>query len=161
MFIAFGCQTLFDYQLRYLELDYRILADVFKEFRNLTRKEDGFDGAHFITISQLTYASALKKCGMQIELIKEAEMYRDVEACKRGGYAFVNKHYCKASNPYVNPGAAHSKDDIYLGISTQTIYMVTRSDTHFQSETLDILMSARLVILTGTPFFWMVLFVIL
>ena len=60
---------------------------------------------------------------MQIELIKEAEMYRDVEACKRGGYAFVNKHYCKASNPYVNPGTAHSKDDIYLGyIDANNLY---------------------------------------
>src|SRR5438552_709691 len=30
-------------------------------------------------------------------------------------YAIVNKHYCKASNPYVNLGAAHSKEEIYLG----------------------------------------------
>ena len=38
MFSAFGCKTLFDYQVRYLELDCRLLADVFEEFRRLTRK---------------------------------------------------------------------------------------------------------------------------
>jgi hypothetical protein len=96
-------------------MDCRILGDVFEEFRLLTRKEDGFDSAHFITISQLSYASALKKCNTKIGLITDPEIYRDVERCKRGGYAFVNKHFCKASNPYVNPGQKHAKQDVYLG----------------------------------------------
>ena len=115
MFQQFGCQTIFDYQLRYLELDCRLLADVFEEFRRLTKKEDGFDAAHFITVSQLSYASALKKCNTKIGLIKQPEIFRDVERCKRGGYAFVNKHLCKANNPYVNPCQQHSKKDVYLG----------------------------------------------
>src|SRR5438552_5055320 len=115
MFNAFNCKTLFDYQLRYLELDCRLLADIFEEFRRLTREEDGLDAAHYVTISQLSYSSALKKCDIKIELIQDPEMYRDIEKCKRGGYAFVNKHFCKASNPYVNPGTEHSKEDIYLG----------------------------------------------
>ena len=115
MFTAFRCNTLFDYQLRYLELDCRLLADIFEEFRKLTREEDGLDAAQYITISQLSYSSALKKCNIKIGLIQEPEMYRDIEKCKRGGYAFVNKHYCKASNPYVNPGTEHTKDDVYLG----------------------------------------------
>ena len=114
MFNAFGCKTLFDYQLKYLELDGRLLADVFEEFRRLTRKEDGFDAAHFTTISQLFYASALKKCDIKIELIKEAEMYSDIEKCKCGGYAFVNKHYCKAINPYVNPGTKHERRYLFM-----------------------------------------------
>jgi hypothetical protein len=92
MFAAFECKTLFDYQLRYMELDCRLLADVFEEFRRLTKEEDGLDAAHFITVSQLSYASALKKCDTKIELIKIAEMYRTIERGKRGGYAFVNKH---------------------------------------------------------------------
>ena len=47
MYAAFNCNNLFDYQLRYLELDCRLLADVFEEFRRLTKKEDGLDAAHF------------------------------------------------------------------------------------------------------------------
>src|SRR5277367_5405473 len=96
MYAAFNCKNLFDYQLRYLELDCRLLADVFEEFRRLTKAENGLDAAHFITVSQLSYQSALKKCDMEIGLITEPEMFRDIEKCKRGGYAFVNKHYCKA-----------------------------------------------------------------
>jgi hypothetical protein len=124
MFHAFKCKTLFDYQLRYMELDCRLLADVFETFRRLTKVEDGLDAAHFLTVSQLSYASALKKCDTKIELIKIPEMYRDIEACKRGGYAFVNKHYCEASNPYVNPNKPeHSKDDVYLGdIDSNNLY---------------------------------------
>ena len=98
-----------------MELDCRLLADVFEEFRRLTKEEDGLDAAHFITVSQLSYTSALKKCNAKIELIKVPEMYRTIERCKRGGYAFVNKHYCKANNPYVNPGTGHTPFDIYLG----------------------------------------------
>ena len=118
MFDAFECKTLFDYQLRYMELDCRLLADVFEEFRRLTMEEDGLDAAHFITVSQLSYDSALKKCGKKIGLIEMPEMYRDIERCKRGGYAFVNKHFCQASNPYVTPiinNTQHSKQDVYLG----------------------------------------------
>jgi len=115
MFIAFGCCNIYDYQLRYLELDCRLLADVFEQFRHVIMNEDKFDPIHFLTISQLSYSSALKSANTSIGLITEEEMYRDVERCKRGGYAFVNKHYCKASNPYVNPGAEHTKQDIYLG----------------------------------------------
>ena len=47
MFEAFECKTLFDYQLRYLELDCRLLADVFEQFRVLVKKEDGMDEVHF------------------------------------------------------------------------------------------------------------------
>ena len=50
-------------------------------------------------------------------------MYRTIEKCKWGGYAFVNKHFCKANNPYVNPGKGHDKDDVYLGdIDANNLY---------------------------------------
>src|SRR3981189_2786313 len=124
MFKAFQCKTIFDYQLRYMELDCRLLADVFETFRRLTKVEVGLDAAHFLTVSQLSYALALKKCNTKIELIKIPEMYRDVEECKRGGNAFENKHYCVASNPYVNPDKpTHTKDDVYLGdIDANNLY---------------------------------------
>ena len=115
MFTAFHCQTIFDYQLRYLELDCRLLADVYEEFRRLIKNEDGFDPCHFVTISQLSYASALKWCNRKIGLITEPEIFRDVEQCKRGGYAFVNKHHCVANNIYANPDFCGSKmDEVYL-----------------------------------------------
>src|SRR5271156_1729412 len=111
MFKAFQCKTLFDYQLRYMELDCRLLAHVFETFRRLTKVEDGLDAAHFLTVSQLSYAAI-------------PEMYRDVERCKRGGCAFVNKHYCEASNPYVNQDKMiHTKEDVYLGdIDANNLY---------------------------------------
>src|SRR6266699_797117 len=49
MFKVFECKTIFDYQLRYLELGCRLLADVFETFRRLTKVEDGLDAAYFLT----------------------------------------------------------------------------------------------------------------
>jgi len=107
-------------------LDCRLLADVFEDFRRVILYEDKFDPLHFLTISQLAYSSALKWSGNSIGLIVEEEMYRDVERCKRGGYSFVNKHWCKASNPYVNGGentADNAKDHIFLGnIDANNLY---------------------------------------
>ena len=115
MFAAFNCQDIFDYQLRYLELDCRLLADVYEEFRRLVKREDGFDPCHFLTISQLSYASALKWCGRKIGLIVDPEIYRDIEQCKRGGYSFVNKHHCVAQNKYANPSCTvPASEEVYL-----------------------------------------------
>src|SRR5271156_6846898 len=51
------------------------------------------------------------------------EMYRLIERCKRGGYAFVNKHFCQARIRYVYPGLIHSKEDVYLGdIDANNLY---------------------------------------
>lgn len=51
-------------------------------------------------------------------------MYRDIERCKRGGYSFVNKHWCIASNLYVGRSSNTSdKDDVYLGkIDANNLY---------------------------------------
>ena len=124
MFLAFNCQTLAEYQLRYLELDCRLLADVCEEFRHVIMKEDSFDPLHFFTISMLSYSSALKWSNATIGLIQEEEIYRDVERCKRGGYSFVNKHWCVASNPYVGrSNSTNASDDVYLGnIDANNLY---------------------------------------
>ena len=115
MWQAFNCANLKDYMLRYLELDCRLLADVFEHFRRVIMEEDGLEVAYYMSIPHLTYASAFKFTKKSVGLILDPEIYRDVERCKRGGFCFVNKHWCKAKNPYVFPGTKHSPTDVYLG----------------------------------------------
>src|SRR5271156_5561519 len=98
----FKCVNLGEYMLRYLEMDVRQLADVYERFRVLSKKEDGLDGAHYMTVSQFSLSSALKLINRPIELCPTPEMYRLFEKSIRGGISFCNKHFIEASNIYTN-----------------------------------------------------------
>ena len=123
MWHRLGCRNLGEYLLRYLELDCRLLADVFEQFRNIMFSDHKLDPAHYLSLPHFSYDAALKFSGDSIELITIPEMFRDVENAKRGGYSFCNKHWCEAYNPYVNPGTEHDPRDVYLGnIDANNLY---------------------------------------
>ena len=48
-FLQFNCRTSGDYMHKYLELDVRLLADVFENFRLLSISDTDLDLANFIT----------------------------------------------------------------------------------------------------------------
>src|SRR5258708_23421010 len=111
----FKCKNMGEYMLRYLEMDVLQLCDVYERFREIARREDGLDGAHYLTISQFSLSSALKLINRPIELCPRPEMYRLFEKSIRGGISFCNTHYIKASNPYVNKDQKEvSVDDISI-----------------------------------------------
>ena len=90
----FNCQSMQDYMLRYLELDCRLLADVFENFRRTTLDQFQLDAVNFITLPQLTFAAAFRFC--KVDLITEEDMYQFFEDGIRGGMCFVNKHLVTA-----------------------------------------------------------------
>src|SRR5437773_608777 len=94
----FQCDTMQDYMLRYLEMDVRQLTDVFEYGRGISRRDDGLDLAHYLTISQLSMASALKCQIKPIGLCPTPEMYRLFEKSIRGGISFTNIHYVEATD---------------------------------------------------------------
>src|SRR3977135_530175 len=96
----FGCKNMRDYMLRYLEMVVRQLVDVFERFRVISKREDGLDGAHYLTISQFALSSALKLIKRPLALCPTPEMYRLFEKSIRGGISFCNTHYIEALNSY-------------------------------------------------------------
>jgi len=52
---AFGCKTLGDYHDLYVKTDVALLADVFKNFRNLSLEQYGLDPVHFYTSPGLSW----------------------------------------------------------------------------------------------------------
>ena len=90
-----NCKSLKDYYTIYLQLDVYLLADVFENFRNIARNEDGLEPLHFFSIPGMSWASAMKMTKCKLELLKDVEMYEWFESAIRGGMAFVNKHYSK------------------------------------------------------------------
>src|SRR3981189_2928137 len=111
----FNCKNMGECMLRYLEMDVRQLCDVYERFREIAKKEDGLDGAHFLTISQFALSSALKMQNHPIALCPTPEMYRLFERSIRGGISFCNTHFVEASNPYTNPKQIFPiKDDVSI-----------------------------------------------
>src|SRR3977135_979197 len=98
--IEFKCKNMGEYMLRYLEMDVRELVDVFERFRVISKREDGLDGAHFLTISQFALSSALKLIKRPLDLCPTPEIYRLFEKSMRGGISFCNTHYVEALNSY-------------------------------------------------------------
>jgi len=90
-----GCHCLRDYYEIYLKIDVYLLADVFENFRNVARVEDGLEPLHFYSIPGLSWSSALKLTNAKLELLRDIEMYEWFESGIRGGMAFVNQHYAK------------------------------------------------------------------
>jgi len=93
----FNCLCLDDYLKCYLEMDCRLLADVFENFRATTIRETCLDPANYITLPQYTFAAAFRKT--QCELLIDEDMYEFFEDGIRGGMTFVNTHHVVASNP--------------------------------------------------------------
>jgi len=111
----FQCDNLGEYMLRYLEMDVRQLTDVFERFRVISKREDGLDGAHYLTISQFALSSALKLIKKPIALCPTPEMYRLFEKSIRGGIAFCNTHLVEAHNSYtITRQLIPTDDDVSL-----------------------------------------------
>ena len=91
----FQCQTFKDYTLRYLELDVRILTDVFEDFRRMSLRQDGLDPVHFVSLPGLSYMSAFKMTGEKIHLLQDPFIYNLFERGIKGGLTFVNTHHAK------------------------------------------------------------------
>ena len=91
----FRCQNFKDYMMCYLELDVRLLSDVFEEFRRMSLVQDGLEPVHFVSLPGLSFMSAFKMTGETIHLLQDPFIYNLFERGIRGGLTFVNTHYAK------------------------------------------------------------------
>lgn len=99
---AFGCETILDYLLLYMELDIRMLADIFEEFRDNSMIAYGLDAAHYFTAPGLAYDAMLKLTGVKLELLDDIEMLTFVERGIRGGISQCSNRFSEANNKYMN-----------------------------------------------------------
>ena len=95
---TFGCKTLGDYHDLYVKTDVALLADVFKNFRNICMDQYGLDPAHYYTSPGLSWDAILKKTGVKLELLTDLEMHLFIERGMRGGISMASKRYAKANN---------------------------------------------------------------
>lgn len=98
---AFDCKNLLDYTMLYLELDVRILADVFEEFCDKSMDAYKLDPAHYYTAPGLSFDAMLKYTEVELELLTDIDMVLFFESGIRGGISQCSNRYAKAHNHYM------------------------------------------------------------
>ena len=74
VFNKFKLNNLGDYHDLYVQSDTLLLADVFKNFRDMCLKEYELDPAHFLSLPGLAWQACLKKTNVELELLTDYDM---------------------------------------------------------------------------------------
>ena len=82
----------------YLTFDILLLADVFKNFRNMCIKIYELDPAKFLSAPGLAWQAALKKTKVKLDLLTDIDMLLMVEKGIRGQICHSIYRYGKANN---------------------------------------------------------------
>ena len=79
-----------------------LLAHVCENFRDMCLKIYELDPAKFFSAPGLAWQAALKKTGVELELLTDIDMLLMVQKGIRGGMCHAIRHYAKANNKYMN-----------------------------------------------------------
>ena len=94
-----GFRTLREYALAYLSLDVYLLVDVLAEFQSLCLRWYELDGLRFLTLPSLALSAALRKTGVELELVTDPTLYLFFERMKRGGISFCARRTARSNVP--------------------------------------------------------------
>ena len=97
----FGMKTFKDYHDLYNVSDVLLLADVFENFRDVCMKNYQLDPAWYYTAPGLAWDAALKKTGVELELLSDPDMLLMFEKGIRGGISMISNRHGKANNSYM------------------------------------------------------------
>ena len=86
----------------YVLSDTLLLADVFENFRDKCLQIHELDPAYFLPALGLAWQACLKKTGVNLELLTDADMLLMVKKAIRGGFCQAIDWYAKANNKYMN-----------------------------------------------------------
>ena len=101
VFNNFKLNNLGDYHDLYVQSDSLLLADVFKNFRDMCINVYKLDPAHFLSLPGLAWQACLKKTNIELELLTDYDMLLMVEEGIRGGICHSIQRYAKANNKYM------------------------------------------------------------
>ena len=101
VFKGFKLENLGDYHDLYVQSDTILLADVFKNFRDMCLKQYELDPAHSLLLPGLAWQACLKKTNIELELLTDYDMLLMVEEGIRGGICHSIHRSAKANNKYM------------------------------------------------------------
>ena len=101
VFKRFELKNLGQYHDLYVQSDTLLLADVFKNVRDMCIEEYELDPPHFLSLPGLAFQACLKKTNIELELLTDYEMLLMLEEGIRGGICHSIHRYAKANNKYM------------------------------------------------------------
>jgi hypothetical protein len=94
-------KTFEDYHDFYLNIDVSGLADVFENFRRTSLKYYNLDPCNYVGTPSFGWDAMLLKTGVELELLKDSDMYLFYERGIRGGQSVIFNKYAQANNQYM------------------------------------------------------------
>ena len=88
-----------DYHNHYLITDILLLADVFENFRKMLVETFSLDPIHYYSLPGLSWDAMLKDTGVELDLIRNTDMYQMVERGMRGGVGNICHRYATSNHP--------------------------------------------------------------
>ena len=114
VFQRFKLTNLGGYHDLYVKSDTLLLADVFKNFRDMCIKEYEFYPAHFLSLPGLAWQACLKKTNIELELLTDYDMPLMVEEGIRGAICHSIHRYAKANNKYTKNYNNNNEESSYI-----------------------------------------------
>ena len=111
---AFKIRNLNEYTMLYLITDVLLLADIFENFRKVSKERYQLEPCNYVSLPSFSYDCMLKMTKAKIELIQDQNIYLFMERSMRGGICFISKRYCEANNKYVNPTIKEGEKSNYI-----------------------------------------------
>ena len=94
----FEIKNLREYHDLYIWRDLLLLAGVFENLRKMCFEVYKLDLVKFISVSKLAWQGALKKTGVELDLLTDIDMFLTAEKVGRGGISKAVHRYAKFNN---------------------------------------------------------------
>lgn len=123
IFRKYKCKNFKDYLELYLKIDTMLLAEVFEEFRALTKNNYGLDPANYFSTPGLAFDALLKMTNIELELLTDIDMIYFFRQSVRGGISTVcGKKYAKSNNIYSDDYDSEKKDNYIMYWDANNLY---------------------------------------
>ena len=99
VFNHFNMTDLGDYHNFYLLTDVLLLADVFKNFRDMCLQHYALDPVHNYTFPGLSWQAALKMTDMELDILTDIDQHLFIQEGIREGVAMISHQYARANAP--------------------------------------------------------------
>ena len=113
VFLHFEMKNLGDYHDLYLLTDSLLLSCVFEKFRRMSLRLYKLDPSNYLSAPGLAWDAALRKSGVELDMITDITMHEFFETGIRGGISMISRRRAEAKNKYIS-GCEEEEDPTFL-----------------------------------------------
>ena len=102
--------------------DVLLLANVFKNFRDVCLQRYGLDPAHSYTSPGFFWQAALKMMGVEVDLLTDIDQNLFIEEGIRGGVAIISHQYTRANASGMKNYDASKRNSYIMYLDVNNLY---------------------------------------